>query len=282
MATSYLLVVGILWVTVGLVVAFIMRRRGYNLYLWFVLGTVLGPFIVPYAIERSRFHAVERDSDPVPTSYRSGFDVLAGLDGSDESIAALHAALALFGDSVSSLTIATVLDYDSQFSLGGGETGQAQTMLEEAASSTGFDLVQREILFGRADRALVEYAKTHGIELIVVGSRGHGATEALFGSTTSRLIGTSEFPVFVGPSPVAAPASHSAGSPAGAGKNDSPGEMLTQVDHIAGLSNYSASDEMTSFRRSFPSTSYMMASQDPPGMPNHPRPTSLGCGLGHL
>lgn len=248
MAANTLLLVGIVWVAVGLVVAFIMRRRGYNFYLWFVLGTVLGPLIVPYAIERSRFHAAEWDSEPVPPPARSGLDVLVGLDGSDESIAALDAAMALFGDSVTSLTIATVLDYDSQFALGGVETGQAQAMVDAAASAIDFDLVQIEILFGRADRTLVEYAKTHGIELIVVGPRGHGATEALFGSTTSRLIGTSEFPVFVGPSTVGAHAPHSAGSPAGAGKAYPTGEMFDEVDRIAGPSTYSAFSETSPLR----------------------------------
>jgi nucleotide-binding universal stress UspA family protein len=37
------------------------------------------------------------------------------------------------------------------------------------------------------------------IEMIVVGARGHGVSEALFGSVTKRLIGGCGIPVFVGP-----------------------------------------------------------------------------------
>lgn len=101
---------------------------------------------------------------------------------------------------MTSLTIATVLDYDSESSVGGVESRRAaQTMLDSAASGIDLEVVETEILFGWADRALAEYARAHGVELIVVGVRGRGATEALFGSITSRLVGGCELPILVGP-----------------------------------------------------------------------------------
>lgn len=201
MGTRYLLVIAATWVVIGLVVAFFMRRRGFDFYPWFALGSVLGPLIVPLAIERVRFHGVaERESKGTPTPPRRGFDVLVGVDGSDESVAAVASAVSLFGPLMTSLTIATVLDYDSESAVGGVESRRAaQTMLDSAASGIDFDVVETEILFGRADRALAEYARANGVEMIVVGARGSGATEALFGSITSRLVGGCELPVLVGP-----------------------------------------------------------------------------------
>ncbi len=202
MEANELVIVAAVWVAVGVVCAFIMRRRGHDFYVWLALGTVLGPLVVPLALERARFHgALEKESETIPTPPRRGFDVVAGIDGSDESLAAVGSALDLFGESVTSLAIVTVLDYDSESSAAGSEPREeAQAILDSAAAGTGLDFVRTDILYGRADRALAEFARTHGAELIVVGARGHGATEALFGSITERLVGACEVPVYVGAS----------------------------------------------------------------------------------
>ncbi len=200
MEANELVIVAAVWVAIGVVCAFVMRRRGHDFYVWLALGTVLGPLVVPLAIERARFHdSLDRRTEGIPTPPKSGFDVVAGIDGSEESMTAIRSALDLFGDSLTSLTIVTVLDYDSESSAAGTEPReQAQAMLDEAAERTGMDFVRTEILYGRADRAIDEFARTHGAELIVVGARGHGATEALFGSITERLVGAGEVPVYVG------------------------------------------------------------------------------------
>lgn len=202
MEANELVVVAAVWVVIGVTCAFVMRRRGHDFYVWLALGTVLGPLVVPLAIERVRFHqAMDRRSETIPTPPRSGFDVVAGIDGSEESMAAIESALKLFGDSLTSLSIVAVLDYDTESAAAGAEPReQAEAMLDRAAERTGVDLVRTEILYGRADRALAEFARTHGAELIVVGARGHGATEALFGSITERLVGACEVPVYVGAS----------------------------------------------------------------------------------
>lgn len=145
MDTRYLPIIAMTWVVVGWVVAFSMRRRGFEFLPWFALGSVLGPLMVPLAIERVRFH-------------------------------------------------------HSESSVGGLETRRAvRAVLDEAASGIGLEAVETEILFGRADKALAEYARANAVELIVVGARGRGATEALFGRITSRLFGGCELPALVGP-----------------------------------------------------------------------------------
>lgn len=203
MTTRYLIAVAIIWVGVGMVTAFVMRRRGHDFSVWLALGTVLGPLIVPLALERARYHgAVEQVSASMPSPPPGGLDVLAGVDGSEESVAAIRSALDLFGDSITSLTVATVLDYDSESNAAGEEPkDNARAMLDDVTSALAVEGAQTAILFGRADRALAEYARTHGVELIVVGTRGRGATEALFGSITGRLVGGCEIPVYVGPTP---------------------------------------------------------------------------------
>ena len=201
MNTNVLLYVVSIWLAIGLVLAFVMRRRGHDFSVWLVLGAVLGPLAVPLAIERVRFHrASERLWRSTGSPPHRGFDLLAAVDGSVEAVVALETALGLFGDRISSLTLVTVLDYDSQASYTGQEVQtEARQLLDEVAQQLSFEPVDRQVLFGRPADAIAEFARTSGMELIVVGARGHGASESLFGSVTARLVGSSEVPVFVGP-----------------------------------------------------------------------------------
>jgi nucleotide-binding universal stress UspA family protein len=201
MSTRFLIFVAMTWAIIGFIVAFVMRRRGHDFSVWLVLGVALGPLVVPLAIERARYHkAREYRPRASPTPPHVGFDLLAGVDGSDEAFRAIDTALKLFGGRVSSVTVATILDFDSESSTSGLEAQTAaEEMLDEVADRLEYDPVGTKVLFGRPAGALSEFARTSGMELIVVGARGRGATEALFGSVTSRLVGSSEVPVFVGP-----------------------------------------------------------------------------------
>ena len=200
MSTRFLILVALVWATIGVVVAFLMRRRGHDFSVWLVLGVALGPLVVPLAFERASYHsAAKYQPRGAPTPPHVGFDVLVGVDGSDESVRAIDSALTLFGGLVSSVTVATVLDFDSETGISGLESqAAAREMLDDVADRVQHDPVHIKLLFGRPDEVLAEYARTSGMELIVVGARGHGASEALFGSVTGRLVGSSEIPVYVG------------------------------------------------------------------------------------
>ena len=200
MSTRFLILVALVWAAIGVVVAFLMRRRGHDFSVWLVLGVALGPLVVPLAVERARYHsAAKHQPRGAPTPPHVGFDVLAAVDGSDESVRAIDTALTLFGGLVSSVTVATVLDFDSEASIPGLESqAAAREMLDDVADRVQYDTVHTELLFGRPDEVLAEHARTSGMELIVVGARGHGTSEALFGSVTGRLVGSSEIPVYVG------------------------------------------------------------------------------------
>lgn len=198
-ASEGLAIVALTWLIFGLVIAFVMRWRGHDFWVWAALGSVLGPLAVPLAIERAKCHPIEYRG-PVLREAPGKLDVLAGIDGSADSVAAVKAALALFGDAVSGLTLATALDLDSGGSYTGAESrGEALGRLSRSAKEIEFEPLETRLLFGRADEALVDYAIKAKFEMIVVGARGHGLSEALFGSVTKRLVGNSPIPVFVGP-----------------------------------------------------------------------------------
>ena len=198
MATDFLLGVAAAWILCGLVVAFIMRRRGHEFFVWLALGSVLGPLSIPLAFDKLRQdHLVEFDDAAGELSGR--FDVLAGLDNSRESVEALESALALVGDNITSLTLATVLSHDAKDSYSGqAEQAEALAYLESVAAKLDSGDIRTQILFGQAAASLIDFASARGIELIVIGPRGRGASEAMFGSVARTVVSKSEIPVLVG------------------------------------------------------------------------------------
>lgn len=189
----------ITWVTAGLVAAVVMRRSGYDLKLWLGLGILLGPFAVVVAADHLR-HLPRRPAVAEDERRPGTLDLLAGIDGSAQSIAAVKTALDLFGDQVTSLTLATVIDYDTRGSLTGRRSQEkAYARLVEVADDLGFKPVHLKLLFGRPTTELEVFASETDVELMVLGARGHGMSEAVLGSVSSRLIGSSPVPVFAGP-----------------------------------------------------------------------------------
>lgn len=187
------------WLVGGFVVAVFMKRAGRDFRLWLLLGLLLGPFGGLLAPDDGPAPGRRRltESD----EFRSGdLDVLAGIDGSVESVAAINAAVELLDDRISSLSLARVLDYETA----GPRSGMpAQAEAFEAVSRLSdeidFHPVNIELLFGSPGPALISFAENQGFELIVVGARGKGMTRALFGSVASELVGHSPIPVLVGP-----------------------------------------------------------------------------------
>jgi nucleotide-binding universal stress UspA family protein len=190
----FVLGVAVAWVMTGVVLAVLMRRRGHHFLVWLVLGSVLGPFAVFLALERLRDRPL-----PNATELAGDCDLLVGVDGSAESVAALRDALGLLGDRLTSVTIATVLNHDERDTPAGDDARRsAQRMLDDVVTLIEGHEARSEILYGRADEALIAYARAAGAEVIAVGARGRGASRALFGSIAGRLVGSSPVPVLVG------------------------------------------------------------------------------------
>ena len=82
------------------------------------------------------------------------------------------------------------------------EIQAAQRYLDHAAAglkSLGLETVV-ELTTGPAHEHIIDYAKQHGVDLVVMSTHGHGGLKRmLLGSTTDRVIRSGELPVLVVP-----------------------------------------------------------------------------------
>ena len=102
--------------------------------------------------------------------------MLVGVDGSEDAMGALVSAIALFGNRIGRLTIATVLDFAlEKTSAGRHEQTLAAEMLATHAQVAG-ELLGREVettmLHGRPADALVQHTLDANYDLIVVSPAG--------------------------------------------------------------------------------------------------------------
>jgi nucleotide-binding universal stress UspA family protein len=203
------------WLLIGVVLAVVMGRRGYSAFSWGVLGAVLGPLAVPLAVSAAR----GKPSDfpkTVVTSDRidGGVDVLIGIDGSVQSEAALTRVVAMMSNCLGRVVLAWVLDFDTAVAnMRRGEKERAERALKEQAARLGAMGVPAEgvLLAGRPASALVEYATSNGFSLVVIGTRGSGASRRVFGSVATELAQHTRVPVMM-----VAPCDDNALTPAGA------------------------------------------------------------------
>lgn len=187
------------WLAAGAAVAIVMRRSGHNFSLWLAVGILLGPLAAYFGQERHRLHKSRRPNR-ITKAHAGGFDAVAGIDGSEESIAAVQLALNLFADTLTSLTLVTALDYES----GGSFTGivprsQARSQLADVASTLEFEPIEMTLLYGPPAKTIARMADEGEFELIILGARGRGMSQAFLGSVSANLAGGSPVPVFVGP-----------------------------------------------------------------------------------
>jgi nucleotide-binding universal stress UspA family protein len=210
--TAILMLTGAAWLLIGVVLAVVMGRRGYDPVAWWLLGTVLGPLAIVLAVvsARRRRHREPVRHGGVPA--RGRVDVLVGLDGSAHSVAALQAALDLLGGRLGRVALATVLPLDdsSQRRL---DRSAARERLEGVAAA----LVRARrgvhprlvLLSGRPADELECLAMDEGYDLLVVGARGAGLSTALLGSTATTLAARGRVPVLVaGGAPASRPTAH--------------------------------------------------------------------------
>ena len=181
------------WLLVGLTLSLVMGRRGHDAFGWLLLGTLFGPLAAVFAVEARgqerpgpKLVAVRRSIGPGPV------DVLAGVDGSPESEAALLAAAGILGPRLGRLTLATVIPYDSGFD----RERTARAALERQAAAVGGG-PRLELLHGRPAPVLLERAAADGYDLLVIGTRGAGASKAFLGSTAVDVAEWARVPVLL-------------------------------------------------------------------------------------
>ncbi len=140
--------------------------------------------------------------------------ILVAVDGSDGSKAALETAVRLAGLCGADLLILTVYRHHSMVessvamvrptdpeNLDDVMREHGREVAEEAkrqAAATGAERVRAFVKMGPPARTIVKFAKDHGADLIVVGSRGHGDMEGfLLGSVSHKVTSLSDIPVLV-------------------------------------------------------------------------------------
>jgi hypothetical protein len=112
-STTALFILAAAWVGAGLLVALVMGRHGHDPFAWWLLGTVLGPLVVPLVISAERHRAERARLVRAGEPGRGPVDVLVGIDGSPEAAAALATVLDLLGPRLGRLALATVTDLDA-------------------------------------------------------------------------------------------------------------------------------------------------------------------------
>ena len=201
-ATEFLAVVLGVWAVCGLVIAVVMGRRGHSPFSWGVIGLVFGPLTFVLAVQAI---VEERTAQPRPVHRggggAGGVDVLVGIDSSPEASAALEKVVALLDGRIGRLTLATVADYESVSTGAGRERrDELDALLERHALPFVTHDPDTVILPGRPAEALAGYAREHGYDLVVIGSRGAGRSKAVLGSVASALARGIGIPVLtVGP-----------------------------------------------------------------------------------
>jgi nucleotide-binding universal stress UspA family protein len=203
--TQILGTIGALWIVIGVSASIVMGRRGYSPFAWLLLGAILGPLVIPLAVGTVR--AAREDPRVLPHSFRESVggagtvNLLVGIDGSTHSEGALRAALALLGNRIGRLTLATVIDYNSNSAMSGRLPRDTERLaiegLEGSAAAIGAIAPDTVLLVGQPAEALMEHAAEDGYEVLVVGRRGHGASNVLLGSTAMRLVEAAGIPVLV-------------------------------------------------------------------------------------
>jgi nucleotide-binding universal stress UspA family protein len=190
---TFVLISAVIWLGVGLVLSLVMGRRGHDAFAWLILGTLFGPLGLVFAVEARGDEEVRPEVVAPGWSHSSGpVDVLVGVDGSPESRAALSAATALLGPQLGRLTLASVIPYDS----GTDHLRTARAELERQGEAAGGGL-ELELLHGRPGPALLQYAAERGYDVLVIGTRGVGASKALLGSTAVHVAESAKVPVLL-------------------------------------------------------------------------------------
>jgi nucleotide-binding universal stress UspA family protein len=132
---------------------------------------------------------------------------LVAVDGSEGSKAAVDEAIALARDLDASLTFVYVRKppssvlghpyYERQLSHGLGYARQAMAEAVEAARAAGIES-GGEIIEGYPADEIISLADNRNVDLVIVGSRGHGALAgALLGSNSREIVQHASVPVLV-------------------------------------------------------------------------------------
>ena len=169
----------VVWVTIGLLTARILSRRGHEFRPAAALGATFGPLFIPLALT-----SVRSESSAEPTVLTEGSDsggpinVLIALSGSASGVVDLLPLMDMLRSKLGRLTIARTIDFDSALSEEWSDAElQAGIELELASALVGERASPSTVLVpGPFPAALTRFAKKTGHDLLVLTeSRFEGA-----------------------------------------------------------------------------------------------------------
>lgn len=133
--------------------------------------------------------------------------ILHATDGSPYSAAAAENAVDLAAQCDATLHVVSVVETDVAFSEAITEQmlkdleGRGQAAVDEVAeraTERGVHDVHTAVVRGTPHRAILDYARDHGVDLVVVGTHGRrGLDRLLLGSVAERVLRTATVPVLV-------------------------------------------------------------------------------------
>jgi nucleotide-binding universal stress UspA family protein len=139
-------------------------------------------------------------------------NIVVGVDGADNSMAALGAGAELAEKTESQLSVVFVRDVGPAIALAFGYEGAAELVLEQSGAELAvttrertFDLLADrpiewtfDVVTGDAANELINVATTRAASLIVVGGRDHNLLGGLvLGSVAQKLVRSSQISVLV-------------------------------------------------------------------------------------
>jgi nucleotide-binding universal stress UspA family protein len=192
-----------LWIVVGCSALIFMIRHGHHPVRWAIASFALGPFVVvPAFVARMCSRRIGSVILSKGSKGTGPLSVLVGLDGSTASHQALLGTLAVFGDRIGSLTLAYAINFEAaKAKKATSYRTMAENTLGEASAIAAEDLgisPATVILAGNPARALTTLAIEQGVDWIVIGTRGKGEAEWLYGSTATALAAASAPVVIIG------------------------------------------------------------------------------------
>lgn len=192
------LVLLLIWIALGLLAAAYLRRGGRHSPGWFVIGAVLGPMLLPVAVELG-----QREDRTLVSPRSSGPDsrinALAAIDGSVESEQALADAAELLSGKDVHFVLLAVLDPDIADHDASAARASEADLREHAASLRLGDVPPSfEVAAGEPARVILERASADDVDVLVLGRRGKGFTQRILGSVADQVVRRSPRPVLLG------------------------------------------------------------------------------------
>jgi nucleotide-binding universal stress UspA family protein len=177
-----------------------------------VLGASHTTWMGNFLLGRVSMHVLHHAPCSVVVTHRAPTGsgrVLVGADGSEGARSSLGAAAEVLDRDRCTIEVATVVSHPWMFAVtypAGTFLGHApdpQSLEKEKieqgrviarrasaeASAAGFKVMEEAVLVGRPGHQLLEEAEDIGADLVVVGSRGHGAmSRTLLGSVSDQVV----------------------------------------------------------------------------------------------